>query len=172
VFYDFTKATPGSINGAYSLLGKVEDTVFSVKRGFYTTSFPLAITTPHRWCQHPLYHGSLHPTETNGTIYSAPITIGSTTVVRAAAFKNGLSADQTWIRRLSFSRRTSSPSRRPVPRPRAGRSDRSMARFLDYGMDPAVVNSTRPGRRRLGGRAKLAQGHLLHFHRHRSGESD
>jgi hypothetical protein len=39
VFFDLSKATPGTINGPYSLLGKVADTQFSVKRGFFTAPF-------------------------------------------------------------------------------------------------------------------------------------
>jgi hypothetical protein len=143
VFFDSTKATPGSINGTYSLLGKVEDTVFSVKRGFYTTSFPLAITTPTAGATIRYTTDRSTPTETNGTVYSAPITIGSTTVVRAAAFKTGYQPTNVDTQTYIFTADviTQSPTGAPTPGWPVGPIN---GQVLDYGMDPDIVNNANP----------------------------
>ncbi|MGV3773617.1 MAG: lamin tail domain-containing protein [Verrucomicrobiales bacterium] len=79
--------TPGATNSANWNLGTVADTTFSVDRGIYQTAFDLAISTatPGAEIRYTL-DGSL-PEENRGLIYTGPIRIGRTTVVRAAAFK-------------------------------------------------------------------------------------
>ncbi len=83
----FFSATPNAENGTrYD--GVVEDTKFSIKRGFYDTSQSVAITTvtPSSVIRYTT-DGSA-PTATTGTIYTEPITFSSTTVIRAAAFRS------------------------------------------------------------------------------------
>ncbi|MDB4543757.1 chitobiase/beta-hexosaminidase C-terminal domain-containing protein, partial [Akkermansiaceae bacterium] len=82
-------ATPGSFNGS-TFSGFVLDTVFSVDRGFYDDPFQVEITTSTpgatiRWTA----DGS-DPTASRGTVYTGPIDISQTTVLRAAAFKTDL----------------------------------------------------------------------------------
>ena len=82
-------ATPGSFNGS-TFSGFVSDTVFSVDRGFYDDPFQVEITTSTpdatiRWTT----DGS-DPTASRGTVYTGPIDISQTTVLRAAAFKTDL----------------------------------------------------------------------------------
>jgi len=84
----FATPTPGSENvGAY--LGEVADTKFSHNRGFYDAPFNLSITCNTDGAQIRYTTDGDKPTETNGTVYTAPIPISSTTCVRAAAFKPG-----------------------------------------------------------------------------------
>ena len=80
--------TPGAANGQ-TALGFVTDTVFDVDRGFFTNSFPLSITTltPDATIRYTT-DGS-EPTASSGNIYNGPLTISSTTTLRAAAFKTG-----------------------------------------------------------------------------------
>ena len=84
----FSPATPGAANGT-GYLGVVGDTSFSVDRGFYDTPQTVAITsaTPDATIRYTL-NNSL-PTATTGTLYAGPLTISTTTVLRAAAFKDG-----------------------------------------------------------------------------------
>ena len=82
----YSAATPGKAN-ATQLQGSVKDTKFSVNRGFYTDPFSLEITTKTDGAQ--IYYtldGSM-PTESKGTLYTNPISVTQTTVIRAAAFK-------------------------------------------------------------------------------------
>jgi hypothetical protein len=101
VFYAGTLATPGGINGAYSLLGKVADTQFSVKRGFFTAPFALAITSATPGATIRYTSDGSTPTATTGSVYTAPLNISATTVLRAAAFLTGWEATdvdtQTYI---------------------------------------------------------------------------
>ena len=88
--------TPGQPNAA-SVLGFVADTKFVDAadgitprvRGRYTTAFNLAITssTPGAIIRYTT-DGST-PTRTAGTIYTAPIAVAATKVVRAFAYKPG-----------------------------------------------------------------------------------
>ena len=170
VFFDSTKATPGSINGAYSLLGKVVDTKFSVKRGFYTAPFNLAITTSTSGATIMYTTDRSTPTATNGIAYTGPITIGSTTVVRAAAFKTGYQSTDVDTETYIFTADVinQSPTGAPTPGWPGGPIN---GQVLDYGMDPNIVNSADPNDRRPGGHPEFAQGDLDHLDRHRPGES-
>jgi len=83
-----TRSTPGEINTP-AVDGIVEDTKFSVNRGFYTFSFPVEITTATEGAQIRYTTDGSQPTESNGTVYTGPINIGTTTILRAAAFRDG-----------------------------------------------------------------------------------
>ena len=84
----FTTPTPGAAN-VPGVLGMVEDTRFSTDRGFYTDPVDVEITTdtPDSQIRYTL-NGS-EPTATSGTVYTGPIHIGGTTVLRAVAYKPG-----------------------------------------------------------------------------------
>ena len=91
----FERPTPGTPNGE-PLAGFVSDTKFSIDRGFYDAPFQVEITTntPNARIIYTL--SGRRPSEGamfTGPIehlYSGPITIDKTTVLRAAAFKDGL----------------------------------------------------------------------------------
>ncbi len=82
----FPVPTPGGPNGTSTVVGYVADTAFSHDRGFYDVAFSLIITsaTPGATIRYTL-NGSA-PNETTGTIYTAPISITTTRVVRAIAY--------------------------------------------------------------------------------------
>lgn len=83
----FNTPTPGSVNTDGTL--PVAALNFSSKRGFYSSSLNLAITTstPSANIRYTL-DGST-PTETHGTLYSSVIPITTTTVVRAIGYLAG-----------------------------------------------------------------------------------
>jgi hypothetical protein len=81
----FTPPTPGAANG-FGYLGLVDDTKFSMDRGFYDTPFTVAITSATASAS--IYwttNGSI-PSPTNGTLYTTPVSITGTRALRAAAF--------------------------------------------------------------------------------------
>ncbi len=88
-FRYFRPATPGAANAATGFTTVVEDTSFSVKRGLYTTPQSVAITCATPGAQIRYTVNGTKPSETNGTVYTAPIPVTATTVLRAAAFLGG-----------------------------------------------------------------------------------
>lgn len=84
----FAVPTPYAANGQ-RFDGVVADTVFSVKRGFYDTTQSVAITCATPGAQIRYTTNTAIPTATTGAVYSGPISISATTVLRAAAFKTG-----------------------------------------------------------------------------------
>ena len=87
--------TPGGHNFSAWYLDFVADTSFSVKRGFFTTAQSVAITCPTAGAQIYYTTNGNDPTPLNGTLYSAPINITGTTVLRARAFKTDWAPSNT-----------------------------------------------------------------------------
>ncbi len=85
----FLEPSPGEINNGDSTIGFVSDTEFSVDRGFYDEPFELEITSDTPGAEIRYTTNNSNPTANSGTVYSGPITIDQTTVIRAAAFLDG-----------------------------------------------------------------------------------
>ncbi|MBE3070043.1 MAG: lamin tail domain-containing protein, partial [Planctomycetes bacterium] len=84
----FATPTPGWANSG-AFVAYVADTEFSVDRGFYDAPFDLEITSDTPLAT--IYYttdGTL-PGPTNGTVYTAPIPILTTSVIRAVAVREG-----------------------------------------------------------------------------------
>jgi hypothetical protein len=96
----FSTPSPGVANGT-AYYAFVEDTVMSVSHGFFDAAFPVTLTTATPGAQIRYTTNGSPPTSTTGTVYTGPITISGTTVLRAAAFKTGFAASpvatQTYI---------------------------------------------------------------------------
>ncbi|HUT13679.1 MAG TPA: lamin tail domain-containing protein, partial [Thermoguttaceae bacterium] len=129
----FGEPTPGATNStAYT--GLVEDTRFSADRGFFEQPFSVEIATdtPGTAIYYTL-DGS-KPTETHGLAYTGPITVSTTTVLRAAAFKPGYKPSnvdtQTYLFLADVIRQPNDP---------AGYPSTWDGRPADYEMDPDVV---------------------------------
>ena len=86
----FPSPTPNAPNPSTGVLGYVADTKFSQKRGFYDSPQTVAITcaTPGATIRYTL-DGS-PPSPTFGNIYTGPLTISTTTILRAMAYAPGL----------------------------------------------------------------------------------
>ncbi|MFT5107847.1 MAG: hypothetical protein ACI9UA_003482 [Pseudoalteromonas tetraodonis] len=80
--------TPGEPNIGTPQLGFVADTTFSVDRGFYAAPFDVAIVTSTPGAEIYYTTDGSPPSSTDGTLYTAPINISTTTVLRAAGFKD------------------------------------------------------------------------------------
>jgi len=93
--------TPGMGNGN-SVAGFVEETSFSVERGFYssTQNVTLATSTADASIRYTT-DGSV-PTEASGTLYTGPISIPTTTVLRTVAFKDGFQSSKTGTQTYLF----------------------------------------------------------------------
>ena len=84
----FSAPTPEEPNGS-AFDGFVSDTNFDIDRGFYETPFTLNISTDTDGATIVYTTDGSEPTLTNG-IQASSVNIGETTVLRAAAFKEGL----------------------------------------------------------------------------------
>lgn len=82
----FLKGTPGAANGSSTITGKVEEVHFSVQRGFFNLPFNLSLHTPTPGAVIRYTINGSTPNATNGIVYTNPIPIAATRVVRAAAF--------------------------------------------------------------------------------------
>lgn len=131
-------ATPGAVNDTEFYYGEVADTQFSVDRGFFDAPFSLVITsaTPGATIYYS-FNGD-EPGPTKGLVYTGPLTITNTTVVRARAFKAGLKPTAVDTHTYLFLGDViyQSPTGAPPPYfPASWGRNR-----VDYGMDPNVVN--------------------------------
>ncbi len=76
--------TPDAPNGGI-YPGVVDDTTFSIDRGLYTEAFQVEITTLSEGAQIRYTTDGTNPSATHGEVYSGPITISTTTVLKAVA---------------------------------------------------------------------------------------
>ena len=80
--------TPGALNGA-SVDGFVSDTKFSVKRGHYDSEIAVSITTETEGASIRYTTDGSAPDASTGTLYEGPVSLASTTILRAIAYKAG-----------------------------------------------------------------------------------
>ena len=78
----FTTPSPGANNVGQGVVGFVGDTQFSQNRGFFTSPFQVSINTPTAGATIRYTLNGSDPTETNGAIYTGPITISGTSTLR------------------------------------------------------------------------------------------
>ncbi|OUV13377.1 MAG: hypothetical protein CBC46_07130 [Verrucomicrobiaceae bacterium TMED86] len=85
----FSTATPGMGNSS-GFLGYVKDTMFSVDRGHFTDSFSLEISSETEGASIRYTTDGATPSESEGILYTGPITVDRTMPVRAIAYLDGL----------------------------------------------------------------------------------
>ena len=78
--------TPGEDNDSEWYLDRVEPIQFSMERGFYDDPFFVTLASPTPGVSIRYTTDGVAPTETSGTLYTEPIEISATTVLRAIAF--------------------------------------------------------------------------------------
>ncbi len=127
--------TPGVPNTGPTVEGIVADTAFSINRGFFSAPISVAIT-----CVTPssaIYYttNGTAPTLQNGTLYTAPINIATTTVLRAAAFRNGWLSTNVDTNTYLFTSSIIAQNNTP-----AGYPTTWAGKTADYEMDPQVIN--------------------------------
>lgn len=136
----FDVPTPGSANTDGTL--PIDPLTISPERGFYETSFDVTITTttPNVEIRYTL-DGS-KPTPSNGSVYSGPITIDTTTVLRAAAYQTGYRPTRVETHTYLFLdyviEQPYNIDGYPVQMYSVGSNDPEA--FHDYAMDPTIVN--------------------------------
>jgi hypothetical protein len=136
----FKPATPGTNNGV-GYLGLVADTKFSVDRGFYETPFSVATTSATATASIYWTTNGSRPSPTNGTLYTTPVLISGTRLLRAAAFRTNYVASEPDTHSYIF---LSQVLQQPNTLP--GYPTIWQASYpADYEMDPNVVNDPNYG---------------------------
>ncbi len=139
-FY-FDDPTPGSINSTPSSRGKVEDTKFNPNRGFYSRPIRVEITSETPGASIRYTTNGSTPTPTNGTPYTGPISISSTTTLRAMAYKTGMDSTNVDTQTYLF---TDDIIRQSSSAPPGWPSGSVNGQVYRYGMNSGVVNSNNP----------------------------
>jgi hypothetical protein len=141
----FQSSTPGAVNNTTAYPGVVKDTNFSVDRGFYSAPFQVAITSATPTATIRYTTDGSWPSTSNGTIYSTPIDVTTTTTLRAIAYQSGwLSTNvdsHTYIFVDDVVQQPANPPGWPVDWSNSG--DPNSIHPADYEMDPrATVRAT------------------------------
>ena len=138
----FDPPTPRAAN-QQGYIGEVADTKVSVDHGFFTDPITVALMTSTIGATIRFTTNGSTPTATNGTVYTAPLEISKTTVLRATAFKEGFKPSDVDTQTYLFLADvlTQSPNEQAPPGFPTGVNGQD----LDYGMDPTVVNSATYG---------------------------
>jgi hypothetical protein len=123
-------------NDGSTISDTVADTKFSQDRGFYDAPLVVTITTETQGATICYTTDGSTPTETHGRIYSGPISVSTTTCLRAMAYEPGLSPTnvdtQTYVFLDDVIRQTG-----------AGFPNTWGHKGADYTMDSIVVNAYR-----------------------------
>lgn len=83
---------------------RVADIRFSVSRGFFSEPFELSLRTKTEGAAIWFTTNGVAPSPTNGTRYTGPIRLTTTSVIRSAAFKDGLVASDVKTHTYLFPR--------------------------------------------------------------------
>ena len=136
----FPVPTPGTYNSA-----GVQDMVAKVwvshDRGFYSSGFQATLTCATSGVTIRYTTDGSTPTITNGTVYTAPLSISQTTTLRAIATRPGWFDSPVETRTYLFLNdvKTQSPTgQAPGPGWPTGTVN---GQTINYGMDPDIVNS-------------------------------
>ena len=131
----FLTPTPGAANRD-AIFGFVDPVEFSETRGFHDAPLDVELSTPTSNTVIRYTLDASPPGEASGTVYDGPIRVAGTTIVRAAAFREGFLASpvstQTYLFTADILRQTGQGF------PATWGSARA-----DYAMDPTVVDDPR-----------------------------
>jgi hypothetical protein len=130
----FPEPTPGAANSTAPVLGFVADTRFSADRGFYDGPVAVDITTATPGAEIRYTLDSSPPSAATGIPYTGPITVSTTTTLRAAAFLEGFGPSNVDTHTYIFPAHVLAQDGAGFPPTWGGTA-------ADYEMDPEVVNA-------------------------------
>jgi len=140
----FAAPTPGYGNGD-NVLGYAAEPVFGTPHGFYTSTQSVAITTPTPGAILVYTTNGSTPTVdanlnvTNGTLYTGPLSISSTTTLRARAFKAGF--EPSFVEASSYIFVNDVINQSPAGQVPAGFPVSGVnGQEMNYGIDPDIIN--------------------------------
>ena len=146
----FTTPTPGEPNSGKVVEGFVADTQFSVLRGFYGAPQKVEVTseTSNAEIYVTLDGTEPDPEDPGAILYTEAITISTTTVLRARAFKEGLEPTdidtQTYLFTADVAGQSSSPDNFPpawIPNLNVGVQRNPVKALSHYGFNSGVLGT-------------------------------
>ncbi len=144
----FLTPTPGESSASGFVDGFVADTRFSLQRGFYDQPQAVSITseTPGAVIYTTTDGSEPSPTNPKAAVHTAPLTVSTTTILRAAAFRDGyLPTDvdtQTYLFANDVGAQSSTPPNFPLAwAPTLTGVVSPVPAFSHFGMDDSVVAS-------------------------------
>ena len=137
----FEVPTPGALNST-GTAGFVSEPLFSVKRGFYNTSFDVIITTATENSEIYYTVNGVSPSISDGNLYSGAITITNTTILRAAAFRTNYISSSVETHTYIFISDVVVQSPNGETPGSDWPSSPVNGQVVDYGMDPDIVNDS------------------------------
>lgn len=143
----FESPTPGSANSTPKL-GLVAEPSFDRPHGFCASAIEVAVSCPTEGATVRFTTNGSVPTPTNGTVYSGPLRIGRTTVLRAVAFHDGWRSSRVITSTYFFLNDIVAQDRAGALA--AGLPPTWSGQAADYGLDPRVVGTA--GRDAYGGK--------------------
>jgi hypothetical protein len=129
--------TPGTLN-TVPILGWVEEPVSDHERGFYEIAFDAALSSATPGATIRYTRDGTAPSPANGTVYTSPIRISRTTVLRAAAFRDGWRSSRVSTHTYLFLNDIISQNLNQALG--AGFPTDWNGQAADYGLDSRVVN--------------------------------
>jgi hypothetical protein len=140
----FQAPTPGQPNDeTLWWAGLVSPVTFSVERGFHETPFTLELATITPGATIRYTTDGSEPTETRGAIYTVPLTIETTTLLRAAAFKPDFRSSPVDTHTYIFLNDVFTQPKNPPGFPKTWGGYEGSPVLADYEMDSEVVNDPR-----------------------------
>ncbi len=135
--------TPGEANSE-ALLGFVMPARASRTHGYAEEPFELVLScsTPDAVIRYTVNGDD--PTEETGTLYQGPLEIDRTTVLRAAAFKEGYKPAASITQSYLFLDDIIAQSDEEAPGEDWPSKGRTNGQVIDYGMDPNIVGKLHP----------------------------
>ncbi len=130
----FSKATPAQANSGPWFFGRVNEPSFSARRGFYEQPFQLILTNTTEGATMVYTLDGSEPTQTRGTFYQRPISIQTTTVVRARAIRSEYQSSDVVTHSYLFLKSVIQQPASP-----AGFPARWASVVADYAMDPIIT---------------------------------
>lgn len=134
----YASPTPNAANGTSIISGVTDNIDFSVTRGFFANPFQLYLSSPTQGATIRYTTDGSAPTSSS-PLYQTPLSISSTTCVRAVAFSGNslpsLVSTQTYIFPGTVKNQSSSPPGFPTVWGAGGNQTAA-----DYEVDPAVTN--------------------------------
>jgi hypothetical protein len=128
--------TPGKPNDTESLVeGFVADTTFSVDRGFYTEAVSIKLGSTTANAEIFFTTDGTDPSPENGTQYTLPVEIATTTVLRVRGYRDGWEPTNVDTQSYIFLQDVLRQEQDPEGYPTTWGGVRA-----DYEMDPEVVN--------------------------------